>query len=118
MFINNAYDNMGQVELLFAWFKSYKNTNKTIVVIGSRAADNCEYRYKLHRYSVYKKALKAAVVQLQNSERKCRIIYISPGHIEKTDFKSVDCTDVVELIQYAINQKHTIELSNLSIQRI
>jgi len=118
IFINNAYDNMAQVELLFSWFKKYKNTNKTIVVIGSNAADACEYRRKLHDYSVYKKALKSAVVQLQNSERTCRIIYISPSYIENEELKSVDYTDVVELIKYAIHQKHTIELSNLSIRRI
>lgn len=39
LFINNATDNFGQTYLLLDIFKAWKNTNKTIINVGSRIAE-------------------------------------------------------------------------------
>ena len=39
VFINNATDGFGQVELLIELFESWKDSNKTIINVGSRIAE-------------------------------------------------------------------------------
>lgn len=80
VFINNAFYQMAQVDLLYALHAIWHDRNKTIIVISSNSGDGIKsYR---HPYAVYKSALDKAVEQLQNLNNTCRIINLRPGYVD------------------------------------
>jgi hypothetical protein len=83
VFINNAYDNYGQLDLLYNLYNEWKHDgSKTIVTIGSLASNAAEWRLKPCKYSTIKKALDVATWQLVNShDRKCKLMIFKPGYL-------------------------------------
>jgi hypothetical protein len=83
VFINNAYDGYGQLELLYDLYDEWKDdSSKTIVTIGSLASNAAEWRLKPCKYSTVKKALDIATYQLVNSHhRKCKLMIFKPGYL-------------------------------------
>lgn len=83
VFINNAYDGYGQLDLLYDLYSAWKDdSNKTIVTIGSLASNAAEWRLKPCKYSTIKKALDVATYQLVNSHhRKCKLMIFKPGYL-------------------------------------
>ena len=83
VFINNAIGEcLSQTHLLMELFEEWRHKNKHIINIGSRAAKVCEHRYRPHLYSVQKKALHAAIEQLQNCQRRCLVSNVSFGLVD------------------------------------
>lgn len=83
VFINNAFDGYGQCEMLFDLWKLWKDTNKTIISIGS---DVTKYtmnanRLEILNYYNYKIALKDLNFRLQNLNANVKLHYISFGYI-------------------------------------
>ena len=88
VFVNNAFDRYGQCEMLFDVWKLWKDTDKTIINIGS---DVTKYtmsakRLEMLDYYNYKIALKNLHERLQNLNTNVNMHYVSFGYVatEKT----------------------------------
>lgn len=83
IFINNAYDRYGQLDLLYEIYESWKIQKKLIITIGSLASNAAEWRLKPCLYSTVKKSLDIATYQLINShDRKgCKLMIFKPGYL-------------------------------------
>lgn len=83
VFINNAYDRYGQLDLLYELYDSWKDKNKLIVTVGSIASNAAEWRLQPCLYSTIKKSLDTATYQLINShDRKgCKLMIFKPGYL-------------------------------------
>jgi hypothetical protein len=81
VFINNATDGFGQVELLMELFESWKDSNKTIINVGSRIAEiTLSPAYiNLLSYAAQKKALKSIIPDMQH--HKCKVEYKWFGYV-------------------------------------
>ena len=127
VFINNAWHNYIQIDLLNAIFNKWKdNENKTIVNISSLS------KYpglsgNQTGYSATKDALShQAFLLMFKTDRKCRMININPGFVD-TDMISgipgienknkITANECADAIVWAINQPQHIEIGELSIWR-
>jgi len=127
VFINNAWHNYIQIDLLNAIFNKWKdNENKTIVNISSLS------KYpglsgNQTGYSATKAALShQAFLLMFKTDRKCRMININPGFVD-TDMISgipgienknkITADECADAIVWAINQPQHIEIGELSIWR-
>ena len=80
VFINNAYYEYAQVDLLYQMWDSWKDQRKQIVCISSVAGD---IRYnEVMPYSVHKAALDHACEQLQSASSECAVINIKPSYVD------------------------------------
>lgn len=75
IFINNAESNFAQTYMLIDLFKEWKDTNKTIINVGSRISEIKlpESRLELLEYQAQKMTLKTMVNQLQGFN--CQVTY-------------------------------------------
>lgn len=80
VFINNAFSDWDQIDLLYRIWDRWNNNNKTIVCIGSDAADH--NRAGARPYNIQKRALEHACLQLQQAKMPCRVILVKPGYVE------------------------------------
>ncbi len=120
IFVNNAYHDFAQCELLEGMFEQWKHDpSKTIVNIISRA------RYgsgKAKFYGQTKMELYSKAKSLMfDPEKRCRIININPGYV-KTDMVShVTNTNMLtpeqlaDMIKWCLNQPQGIEVGELSV---
>lgn len=75
VFINNATEGMGQTLLLIDLFNEWKDTDKIIINVGSRAAEfSTAVAYNLLVYQAEKLILKEMSLRLQGIE-KCDVRY-------------------------------------------
>lgn len=83
VFINNAYDRYGQLDILYELYEEWKNSKKLIVTVGSIASNAAEWRLKPCLYSTVKKALDVATYQLINSHDRngCKLMIFKPGYL-------------------------------------
>ncbi len=83
VFINNAYDGYGQIDLLYEIYEQWKDKNKLIVTVGSIASNAAEWRLAPCLYSTIKKSLDVATYQLINSHdrRGCKLMIFKPGYL-------------------------------------
>lgn len=83
VFINNAYDRYGQIDLLYEIYNQWKNKNKCIVTVGSLASNAAEWRLAPCLYSTVKKSLDVATYQLINSHDRngCKLMIFKPGYL-------------------------------------
>lgn len=80
VFINNAYSGWAQVDLLYKLFEMNKDRQCMIINISSVCADKLyDYAYP---YSVHKRALDLACLQLQQIDSKCRVVNVKLGRME------------------------------------
>lgn len=86
IFINCAHNEYGQSLLLLDYFKEYHNTNKTIVNVGSRAAEDTyiikspEYFHFLD-YQNQKRHLKNLCLDLQQTSVSLKVKYVWYGYV-------------------------------------
>ena len=79
-YVINAHYEYSQIELLYKLFEANKNRKCNIVVIGSVSADGD--RKTVNQYAIQKKALDAAVTQLQLVQSEIIITNIKLGRID------------------------------------
>jgi NADP-dependent 3-hydroxy acid dehydrogenase YdfG len=81
IFINNAYSSFGQVSMLIDLFLEWKDLDKKIINVGSRAAEHALPKKKIHllEYSSQKKALKVIIPDLQGFN--CKVDYKWFGYV-------------------------------------
>lgn len=89
VFINNAYADFGQSNLLLEAFKKWKDTEKTIINVGSHIAEN-NVNLKFLRstdlleYQMHKTSLKRLCEDLNAYGAQIKIKYVSFSYV-KTD---------------------------------
>lgn len=121
VFVNNAYYDFAQCELLEAMFEQWKHDpSKTIVNIISRA------RYGLSKAKFYAQTkmelYSHAKNMMFNPEKRCRIININPGYV-KTDMvshvpettKMLTPEQLANMIKWCLDQPQGIEVGELSV---
>jgi NADP-dependent 3-hydroxy acid dehydrogenase YdfG len=120
IFVNNAYHDFAQCDLLERMFKLWKNDpTKTIVNIISRA------RYGLGKAKFYgqtKMELYTKAKSIMFSDKRCRIININPGYV-KTDMvshvsdtvKMMSPEQLASMIKWCLDQPQGVEVGELSV---
>jgi len=79
--IINAFDKVrknSQLEMFFNLYNKYKDTHKTLIVIGSCSQDR--WNESTGEYQSYKQAIDYATMNTARHRNKCRIINIRLGH--------------------------------------
>lgn len=123
VFVNNAYYDFAQCDLLEAMFAHWKHDpTKTIVNIISRA------RYGLGKAKFYGQTkmelYSKAKTMMFSPEKRCRIININPGYV-KTDMvahvpesvKMLTPEQLAEMIKWCLDQPQGVEIGELSVWR-
>ena len=83
VFINNACDEFGQTDILIDFFEMYRDTDKTIINVGSSIAETILPRNHQHLidYQAHKQSLKATSRDLFNTMPDLRIKYVWFGYV-------------------------------------
>lgn len=119
VFINNAYHEFEQEKLLKTMNIHWRNTDKTIISIGSTVTDYPRIERNLDDqdwpYRNHKRALRDSFRRLCRFPGSCRLILISPGATDTDMIKHHDCvkmnpTEVAKVVQYALENKFIKEL--------
>ena len=118
VYINNAYSNWTQVDLLYKLFEKNKDRNCKIINVGSVCADRTYDR--VYPYAIHKLALSAACLQLQQIDSQCRIIHLKLGRmntpmISHRNGRKMDTSIVVKQIQHLIDLDDSIVIKELAI---
>lgn len=89
VFINNAYNNIGQINLLQLFFDVWRfDSSKTIVTIGSIASDFVNLNYdEFGLYPAHKKALEMSCEILNNTDKNCKVLFFKLDKI--VDYKKI-----------------------------
>lgn len=121
VFINNAWDQQrsktlqgfSQTVLLYKMWEQWKDQEKTIIVIGSRAADGI-YNSSF-RYAIQKKTLDSAIAQLRNYNIvRPYILNLRPGWTDtdavqdNNKVNKMDPAYVFEVCDWALKQPHLV----------
>lgn len=80
VYINNAYSNFKQTELLYKLFEKNQNRNCKIINVGSVCADRDYNRF--YPYAIHKKSLADACLQLQQIDSMCKVIHLRLGRMQ------------------------------------
>lgn len=84
VFINNVHDNFAQTYMLLEMFYAWKDTNKTIINVGSEVAEDTtilkNYEYLLE-YQIQKKALKVLHYDLLKLNYAINLKYVYFGYV-------------------------------------
>tara|TARA_B100000029_G_scaffold82636_1_gene73653 strand:- start:816 stop:1418 length:603 start_codon:yes stop_codon:yes gene_type:complete len=122
VFINNAYYNWSQVDLLYKVYEPWRDKDKIIINIGSVTGDSSK-KY-MHEYQVHKVALDNACKQLQPLG-KCKVINVRPGWVDtnfnpkKTIPKDIEILkpdQVADIVLYILNQPKEICIKTISVE--
>lgn len=117
VFINNATDGFGQSELLLELWHRWKDSDKIIINVGSRIAEDhvkLDYAYShLLSYSMYKRTLKKLSYDLMNIEtplkvKYCWFGYVGVPHIlaKYPHFTEKDYIPVSEAVDIILKEEH------------
>lgn len=120
VFVNNAYHNFAQCELLDGIFSHWKdNPDKTIVNVISRA------RYGLGKAKFYgqtKMELYAKAKAMMFSGKRCRIINLNPGYVKTAmvshvseDINMLSPEQVANIVKWCLDQPQGVEIGELSV---
>lgn len=113
IFINNAYSDFCQTDILYELFQKWKNEKKTIVNIISRS--KYQNISKGYLYSTHKAALSHLSNNLRFlSDKKCRIIDVNPGLLN-SEIPSLTYEEVAKIIKYIIDLPFHIEVGEISV---
>ena len=124
IFINNAYHNWSQVDLLYEVYHDWKDKDKIIINIGSVTGDSSK-KY-MHEYQIHKIALDNACKQLQPLG-KCKVVNVRPGWIDTNfikgrknsipkNIKILKADQIADIVLYIINQPKEICIKSISVE--
>jgi hypothetical protein len=84
VFVNNAHEGFGQTYMLLDLFHSWKNTDKTIINVGSVIAEDTtvlkNYEHLLE-YQIQKKSLRILHNDLVNLKTNLKLNYVFFGYV-------------------------------------
>jgi short-subunit dehydrogenase len=106
VFINNAYADFNQVNLLYELYDNWKDSVKIIVNIGSETT--CGIKNHSHIYTAHKISLDKASEQLSHLDNRCGVINIRFGWVGTsrvlTKFNPKSYIDVDDAAKYITEQ--------------
>lgn len=111
VFINNAYAGNAQQELLSCFWEQWKNKDKIIINISSRAADySTNNSYQHYNYASYKHALENTSLYMAQLQMPCKVICVKPGYVDTPAItnvvsKKITAIDVANFIKSLIEIK-------------
>lgn len=120
VFINNAYSDFRQVELLYALWEEWKDQDKMIINISSNSGDGI--KNKVHSYAVHKTALDKACEQLAYQDFPCKVVNLRPGWVNTPRVASVanviklNIQDIVTVVDVVIKNKNVIHFHELTFR--
>lgn len=119
LYINNAYSNYAQVDLLYRLFETNQGRDCTIINIGSVSADgNKDYP---NQYAVHKAALEKACSQLQLIDTDCRVVHVKLGRMATPmtdhcrEYPRIDTLHIARVIDWVAHQPRDILVKNLTL---
>jgi NAD(P)-dependent dehydrogenase (short-subunit alcohol dehydrogenase family) len=119
VFINNAYAEYAQTDLLYELYNEWKCLNKIIVNIGSNTTDGIK-SYP-HKYTAHKASLDKASEQLSNLKNNCRVILIKFGWIgtdrvirDYQPTQYINTNDAAEMIINCVNISKKYNLTHFT----
>jgi hypothetical protein len=110
VFINNAYHEDCQLNLLSYFFNQWKHTNKKIITIGSSVCSYAPSRKGYEEYVNHKRKLRQVHLEKVQMKTDCKIYLINPG-ITDTPMvanrieKKLTTNDVISMIDFVLNHK-------------
>ena len=126
IFINNAFYNWSQIDILFKLYSEWQDKNKVIINIGSVVGDTKNPWQE--KYQIQKKTLENACKQLQPLGR-CKIINVKLGWVDSEmmdswldgkslpdNFKILKPDNVLDILLYIINQPSNICIKEIAIE--
>lgn len=118
VYINNAYSNWAQVDLLYKLFDANQNRDCKIICIGSVSADG-NYDFP-NPYAVHKAALDKACSQLQLMAKPCKILNVKLGRMDTPMAKEklgpkLDPNFVAKEIIRLLYLPNTVNIKNLTL---
>ena len=124
IFINNAFCRYSQIDLFTLFFKAWKNdASKTIININSKTRlGPLKTSYKDVKCDLHNKWLSV----LHNTDRKCKIINLSPGFVDTDMIKDMSVPESIvlqpeecaEFVKWVITIPKHIEVGELSFWRL
>ena len=125
VYINNAYSNWAQVDLLYKLYEINKHRSCMIINIGSVSADG-NYDF-VNPYAIHKAALDKSCMQLQLHNTNCKIVQFKLGRMSTDMVKDkpgpkLDPSWVAQQIGHVINMPYnvlpkTLVFDNVSSRR-
>ena len=118
VFINNAYSDTAQVDMLYELYASWADSHKLIINISSNSADGIKSRP--HPYASHKAALDKASQQLSYQKSGLRVCNLrfgwldTPRKAEVTESK-ISMTDACDVIDHVMRSSATMMYTELTI---
>ena len=119
VYINNAYYEYSQVNLLYKLFDINKNRNCIILNIGSVSADG--NKDSVNEYAIHKSTLEKACFQLQLIDTDCKVIHLKLGRMDtpmtesRKEYPRIDTNYITDVIKWIIEQPNNILIKNLTL---
>lgn len=122
VFINNAYYDWTQVDLMFAIFENWKDQERLILNIGSDSGDGIKDYF--HPYATKKAAIDHGSAQLNRVHNaKCRVTNLKPGWVRTPQIEHLKITEpqlepeqITGLVDYILNLPKGMHISTLSVR--
>jgi len=110
IFFNNAHLGFSQITLLYQLWNEWQDKDRTIVCISSDASNYNHNEAK--PYSIHKRALEDACLQLQHAGKPCKVICVKPGYVdtprvEMIDAKKMDPSDLACFIKEILEMRRS-----------
>jgi hypothetical protein len=115
VFINNAHQGFGQVELLVEMFDTWRMENKLIINIGTDSVPSTSWKVVHQQYPIEKASLHSAVELLQqDKDRKIKLTLLALGHVDtefNKDYKGpkLKINQIIDSIDYIVSQNNEIK---------
>ena len=114
IFINNAHEGFGQVELLNDVFEAWQNQHKLIINIGVDTVPYNNWQVVHNQYPVEKVALHSQAELLHNQKRKCKVTTLGLGYVDTEFNKEYDGAklsyeNIIDTIKWIIDQPFEIK---------
>jgi short-subunit dehydrogenase len=122
VYINNAYYNFAQTNLLYDLYEANKHRKCQIINIGSVSSDT--ERDAINPYVVHKLALDRACMQLQLQDTDCKVILVKMGRMDtplvahRVGYPKIATQHIVEYLNWIIHQPDNMLIKNLTIDQL
>ena len=120
VFINNAHQGFGQVELLMEMFDTWRMENKLIINIGTDSVPAVAWKVVHQQYPIEKASLHSAVDLIQqDKDRKIKLTLLALGHVN-TEFNKdytgskLSYKNITDTIEWIANQPGEVKSLVLS----
>jgi NADP-dependent 3-hydroxy acid dehydrogenase YdfG len=131
VFINNAFHSEGQIAMFDLFYQHWKDIeNKIIVNINTmmRYHPNPMYAFNGATYNISKKKLHKTAMSNLFSDRKCRIINVSPGAVNtdinlqvmknaNIELPLLETQQVANVVKWVLDQPSDIEVTEISYRK-